>query len=233
MLKYGSDKASDGHNYTPVYEQLFEPLRDRPVALLELGVAYGASLRTWAEYFTHPDAVIVGIDNGISAVDLPARVSKYTADQTEIPAELEGWCPDIIIDDASHLSSKTIGSLRTWFPILKPGGIYAVEDVTTSYDAVFSGHDEASEDPDRGPRIGLGAQTAMQFLKRLADEVESFALKSEFRLGFDVESLCFHRDLVVVHKGLGQSTAGYVAQRWGVPTYRRVGDPQVGTYRVL
>jgi 8-demethyl-8-(2-methoxy-alpha-L-rhamnosyl)tetracenomycin-C 3'-O-methyltransferase len=206
-LEHGTDKSSVGHNFTPIYEQLFEPWREKPVALLELGVAEGYSLRTWADYFTHPDAVIVGIDLQLGPANLPARVVEYIADQTEIPPELQGWSPDIIIDDASHISSKTIGSFNAWFPLLKPGGIYAVEDLHTSYGvgcigalSVASAPHETSKDPDRPPPANPQGHTAMQFLKRLADEVQSFAVEPAYRLGFDIESVCFHPDLVVVRK---------------------------------
>lgn len=226
-LEHRTDKGSDRHDFCRVYEQLFEPLRDQAVVIVELGVASGCSLRMWAEYFTHPDTVIVGIDRYQGALNSPPRVTQYVADQTEIPAELS---PDIVIDDASHLSSKTIGSFQAWFPLLKPGGIYAVEDVHTSYDPAWGGQHEANENPDLAPAANVRGQTAMQFLKRLADEVQSrvytadldwceqpeggyasepclqpFAIKPQYWLGFDVESVCFHPDLVVVRKKTGQS----------------------------
>src|SRR3990170_4948289 len=38
--RYGTDKGSSrrGHHYTRIYSELFEPLRDRPVRLLEIGL---------------------------------------------------------------------------------------------------------------------------------------------------------------------------------------------------
>jgi hypothetical protein len=191
--KYGTDKANLG--FCRVYARLFEPMRHEPVALLELGVYKGASLRTWAEYFTHPNKVIVGIDldPGLAGPDLPDRVVTYRGDQTEIPPALKGWRPDIISDDAGHLCAATIASFRTWFPVLKPHGIYAVENVWFSYDPSVG-----NADPDVACQSG---QTTMQFLRRLADEGQTLAIRPEHRLGLDIEWLSFYRDLVVMRRG--------------------------------
>jgi len=229
-LRRHTDKSSAGHNYCPIYERLFAHLRDKPVALLELGVFEGASLRTWAEYFTHPDTRIVGIDIDLGVGNHAAQplwgryygsyqplrqcygppppgIATYLGDQAAVPAGLTGWHPDIVIDDASHVSSKTIASFKTWFPLLRPCGLYAVEDVNTSYDVRW-GADESSADPDRPPRPG--GQTAMQFLRRLADEVQAqipqsehvdlIRLAPEYHLGFDIDRLCFYPNMVVAHK---------------------------------
>ena len=67
-IQHGTDKAAD-HWYTPHYDQRFNGLREEPVHLLEIGIGGykdpeigGESLRMWRDYFTHPDAVIVGLD---------------------------------------------------------------------------------------------------------------------------------------------------------------------------
>ena len=56
--QHGTDKLR--HGYTPLYDELFTPLRDRPVNVVELGVLRGASIRMWADYFTH--GTIYGVD---------------------------------------------------------------------------------------------------------------------------------------------------------------------------
>jgi RHS repeat-associated protein len=55
-LKFGTDKSSIYHNYLPFYERY----RNEPMKLLEIGVAGGASLAMWTEYF--PNSAIVGAD---------------------------------------------------------------------------------------------------------------------------------------------------------------------------
>jgi hypothetical protein len=37
--------------------------------------------------------------------------------------------PDLIIDDGLHVEAAQIATLRNFFPALRPGGLYVVEDV--------------------------------------------------------------------------------------------------------
>ena len=179
-VKYVTDKAHWGHDYCRrVYQRLFDPLREAPIELLELGVQTGGSLRLWSDFF-HPTSRIVGIDRDPTEVvgELPSNVEVYAADQSEMPGGLHGWSPDVVIDDASHVSSKTVGSFKTWWPNLKPGGIYVVEDLHTSYLEGFNSDGEVS---------------AMNFLKSLADGLYVPG-------GSDVESVQFFFDITVVRK---------------------------------
>src|SRR5690242_9318124 len=56
------DRAPNIHkfrHYLPVYASAIP--RDRPIRMLEIGVARGGSLQMWREYL-HPESVIVGVD---------------------------------------------------------------------------------------------------------------------------------------------------------------------------
>jgi 8-demethyl-8-(2-methoxy-alpha-L-rhamnosyl)tetracenomycin-C 3'-O-methyltransferase len=199
-VHHGTDKSTLDHGYTLFYDKLFGPLRHEPVQLLELGVYAGASLGMWNDYFTNPDSDIIGIDCGILD-DLPAfgpRVRAYRSDQTEIPLQLQGNISfDIIIDDASHISSKTIASFITWWPKLKRGGIYVVEDIVTSYyiDSV-----ESSANPEKPVRNPYG-RTAMQWFRRLADQVNMGDIPSRYHVGdYDLASITFRPNMVIVEK---------------------------------
>lgn len=46
----GTDKGSITHDYLRSYERLLRSYRDRSITLLEIGVARGGSLRTWANF---------------------------------------------------------------------------------------------------------------------------------------------------------------------------------------
>ena len=63
---HGSDKKF-GHNYIPLYERFFGPIRTKVRSLLEIGIGGyenpkhgGESLRIWSYYF--PKAEIFGLD---------------------------------------------------------------------------------------------------------------------------------------------------------------------------
>lgn len=158
----GTDKGTvhnGAHAYTLVYEPLLEGLRHRPINLMEIGLEIGGpergapstrsvtdmpSIRMWREYF--PQASIYGVD-----------ISDFARFETEwfrfrqadcgdagrlqaVAAEFrsEGIAFDIIIDDASHASYHQQLTLLNFFGLLKPGGLYIIEDmswVPKSYEA--------------------------------------------------------------------------------------------------
>lgn len=124
--------------YLAVYEQLLTPLRERPFALLELGVWGGHSLEMWRDAF--PRATIVGVDLRPPDLDLGPRVHIAQGDQSDpdLMERLRGaYAPggfDVIIDDASHIGVLTARSLQILYPEhLRPGGLYCIEDWGTGY----------------------------------------------------------------------------------------------------
>jgi tetratricopeptide (TPR) repeat protein len=130
-IKLGTDKSRLRQDYLRQYERLMTGFRDRPITLLEIGIAHGASLRTWEIYF--PRASIVGVDiepatRRFARKHVTIEIgSQFDAD---FLAELaRKYTPDIIIDDGSHISEHQIFSFEHLFHCLKPGGLYVVEDI--------------------------------------------------------------------------------------------------------
>lgn len=203
-LRIGADKSSQYHDYARVYEQLFASRRDAPVRLLELGWGFealpggaGASARMWEEFFTHPEARFSFID--IEAHQAPGgRVLLWQGDQADgrladaVAQEMGPW--DFIVDDASHVSSKTIAAFLAHFPHLRSGGVYVVEDIHSSYHAHYYGVNEANPNPRRDGR------TAMGFFKALADQVNRDFFPAKYHHPFVVEEVRFVRDQVIVVK---------------------------------
>ena len=71
---------------------------------------------------------------------------------------------DIVIDDGSHVGPQTLVSFRFLFPRLRPGGIYVIEDMQTSYSRAHEG----------GPPGTTG--TAASLVKELVDSVNGHAV---------------------------------------------------------
>lgn len=162
--KYGTDKGLR-HDYLKIYETYLNSIHFDPITLLELGVLDGASLRMWREWM--PQATIVGLDQKPPiSIDGCVVLQGQQDDPAAIAKVAEHSPFDVIIDDASHLSSKTISSFELLWPHLAPGGLYVVEDLHSSYWQAIYGDKEANRDPDN-----YLAATAMNYLKRLADEV--------------------------------------------------------------
>jgi len=153
MTKYGSDKGSGHHNYTPYYSNLFNHLVDKNnVNIFELGIGTkslkykssmgpngtpGASLRGWREWFK--TASIYGADIDPTIMINEDNIKTYVVDQT-IPQSInELWNNmkditfDIIIDDGLHeWYANHIFLVNSNFK-LKKGGIYIVEDIDNNY----------------------------------------------------------------------------------------------------
>ena len=126
----GTDKNSL-HSYGPVYDRIFEPIRESVGAVLEIGVLSGASLVALEEYF--PNAIVYGIDINLShlryGIGRPKVViQKMDGTLPETPTRL-GQKFDLIIEDASHLPDHQVKSLDIFADFLNPGGIYIIEDI--------------------------------------------------------------------------------------------------------
>lgn len=137
-VMFGTDKSSRGHSYLQYYEMFFDPLRYRPINLLEIGIDKGDSVRTWKEYFPHSE--IHGIDiRGDYEYLNQEGIKTHIVDQSKLQDLLSFGVQydqyfDIIIDDGSHQSDDMILSFKTLFPFLKSGGFYCVEDLLCDYD---------------------------------------------------------------------------------------------------
>ncbi|WP_137125363.1 class I SAM-dependent methyltransferase [Roseomonas sp. HF4] len=161
-LMYGTDKASRGHGYLATYERFLSPLRFRPLQILEIGVKEGASVRMWRDYFVN--ARVIGFDI-VPAVQRFAepRIAIEIGDQSSSD-DLAALCSkhgpfDLIVEDGSHYWGHQIFSLEKLFPELKPGGIYIMEDIQTSFSPL-------AERYSRGSDV-----SAVEYLKRVADIV--------------------------------------------------------------
>lgn len=116
----------------------------RPRHMIELGMWDGGSLALWFECL-RPEK-LVGIDLAarrdsayferfVGSRQATDRIRTYWgADQTDrallqriVGQDLDGEL-NLVVDDASHLYATTKRSFEVLFPIMKPGGLYIVED---------------------------------------------------------------------------------------------------------
>lgn len=199
-LKYGGDKLE--HGYITHYQNKFAPVRKKKMVILEIGVGGfddpnegGESLRMWRDFF--PNSKIYGIDihdkHGIDG----GRIKTYKGDQSD-PVFLEKLVaeigrPDIIIDDGSHQNPHVIASFNILFPLLADDGIYAVEDLYSSYWTLMGG----------GWKSGKEDNTSISMLKSLIDSLNHYYIPNHepSKLDEQIVAIEFYRKLAFVHKG--------------------------------
>jgi hypothetical protein len=152
-------------HYLEIYDRHFAAYRYTPVKMLEIGVFKGGSLEMWREYFG-PTATIFGIDINPACADYatpPNQVRIGSQDDAAFLEKviLEMGMPDIILDDGSHVGKHQRKSFDVLFPRLKPGGLYVIEDLSTSY----------------WPRYGGGYKregTAIGHIKEMIDDMHAW-----------------------------------------------------------
>ncbi len=151
--KHGTDRGlvytvgKPGNGYTEIYGPLLDDGIEGTKKVLELGAHKGQGLLMWQEYF--PNADIYGIEifesdnlwkspEGPSYTENDIRVHVmvgHCGKKKDLDRLIEkyGGDFDLIIDDAGHLSDQQQFSMAYLFPLLKPGGIYIIEDLNAPY----------------------------------------------------------------------------------------------------
>ena len=133
----GTDKNSD-HSYGRVYEALLDMVPGK--AIMEVGIFHGGSMLLWQELF--PESVIVGIDNRNAVhgsvmerlTDRATLLFNDAYDSTFVHQfEALGCSYGMIIDDGPHTLSSQCDFLSLYLPLLEPGGIAVVEDVSAEH----------------------------------------------------------------------------------------------------
>lgn len=136
-ITHKADKSSRYHNYAVKYDKILSPYREAFTSILEIGVAQGQSILMWTDYFSK--ATIHGADISPASegcVNYSDRIKFHLLDQRDRAQlkNMEQFSPfDFIIDDGNHWWMEQILTFETLFPYVRKGGIYIVEDTTTSY----------------------------------------------------------------------------------------------------
>jgi hypothetical protein len=142
--KYGTDKSTLYHNYTPHYERLLQSLKDNDIHLLEIGVRQGWSHQMWHEYFKC--GKIFGIDNCLESEFnsdhshlIAKNITIFYGNQEDkkIAEDIKDYLFDIIIDDGGHKMIEHQLSLLHLIDKVKPGGLYFIEDLHTCSSPVY------------------------------------------------------------------------------------------------
>ncbi len=112
------------------YSEVLTPFKDTCSKILEIGIQYGLSMLLWKEYFIN--AEVYGIDTEYCHhVTNSSRLHPYFLDAyTQSSVGL--FVPesfDVVIDDGPHTLESMIFFCRYYLPLVKPGGVFVVEDI--------------------------------------------------------------------------------------------------------
>ncbi len=134
-------------NYLRFYESL--AANWRPSGIFELGIFQGGSY-VFLDKLLKPermsavdisDKPVVPLLNYIART--PGRFAHFATSQTDgdklrgiVQDELGGKL-DLVVDDASHAYEHTKASFEILFPLLRPNGIYVIEDWAWAHNAAY------------------------------------------------------------------------------------------------
>jgi hypothetical protein len=200
MAASSSDKGH-WHGYPRFYEPLFAPLREAPIHFVEIGVGDGHSLQVWERYFSNARA-IYGVDSdvaGRSSASFGLKQAQLIQGDQGDPGFWKGFAEsigdamlDIVIDDGSHLPSHQLTSFECLWPRVAAGGIYAIDDIETSY---------WDRDPALYGRPLEHEPSTVEHFKQVVDainrEFSDAAFPSLYR---DIRLVTFASNLILVQK---------------------------------
>lgn len=150
-IAYNTDKASvnwkrnpgdtdkPGHDYLRKYELFFDRLRgNEALCFLELGAGpdwnIGASTRLWRAYFKTGDIHVADTKPSVLKLqDQDVYIHVGDLGDLDFLANLSRNQYDVILDDASHGWHHQQCAFSHLFPSVRPGGLYIVEDIHTSF----------------------------------------------------------------------------------------------------
>jgi hypothetical protein len=123
--------------YPDAYHRHFSRFQGLPVTMLEIGVLGGGSLQMWRSYFG-AQSRIIGLDIDPECQQHAAEgIEVFIGDQADrsfLASLADEVGPiDIVLDDGGHEKEQQIASFEVLFPRLSPTGIYACEDLQSSY----------------------------------------------------------------------------------------------------
>jgi cephalosporin hydroxylase len=183
-------------HYFDIYHRHLKRFRGRAVKVVEFGVSLGGSAQMWREYFG-PRAQLYGIDRDRRCKQWEAPwFQVFIGDQADRAflhqvAQQIGRV-DIVIDDGGHHPDQQIATFEEFYPLIKPGGVFLIEDLHTSYWPKYSG--------------GLNKPgTFMEYSKQLLDQLNAYHSREP---GFEVDrftkttrSMHFYDSVLVFEKG--------------------------------
>jgi predicted O-methyltransferase YrrM len=196
--------------------------------IVELGIKYGGSTAFFAVRARPHKLVaiefestrVAHLDRFIETRGLAAAIRPYFGvDQGDrdkvraILAEEFGSEPlDLVVDDASHRYGPTLASFETIFPLLRPNGLYIIEDWTGLHEFAAALERRLADD-DTAMSDAAASSINNHLQQRGAAETPLSRLVVEFTLAEAagsgiVDELCVNPHWIAVRRGTAQLEPG-------------------------
>lgn len=154
-MKWDLDKSSNHHGYSNYYDKILNPYRNNKINMIEIGIGTlekgdssmkhhdykgknnykpGNSLRCWKDYFKNAE-LILGIDVNKDCMFSEEKIKTELCDSTNtnkvknIMNKYKNIKIDFILDDGLHTIDAQVKTFKNFWPYLKKGGIYLIEDI--------------------------------------------------------------------------------------------------------
>lgn len=135
-IQSGGDKAA--HGYCNIYYDYLKDLKQKKINFLEIGIFQGRSLAMWNDFFENGN--IYGIDINLTEFNLfKEELKKMGAflkkevivDEANTKEKIlfNNVKFDVILDDGCHKIESQIKTFQNYYPLLKKGGYYIIEDL--------------------------------------------------------------------------------------------------------
>lgn len=184
MAKLGEEATNkhSWHGYMSQYDREISQWKNSRIKILEFGVFGGGSLLLWHDAF--PKAQVIGVDRRSGVGKLARGLDRVTilqgmqADDAFLTAQVKPLGPfHIVIDDASHRPADQLGTFKSIWPHVVPGGVYVIEDLFVDY------------------KYRKADLSTIEFLKSIVDRIYT---------DLTVSQVHFDRDICFIRKSVEQ-----------------------------
>ena len=203
-----SDKITH-HGYHRFYPWFLAHMRDKSVNVLEIGIDETESIELWNSYFDNLNLHAIDIDKKTFE---DKSVTLHQLDQSNAQ-ELNNFAKqidiqfDLILDVGSHVPTHQMLTLEKLWGLVKPGGVYIIEDIETSY---------WGKSDLYGYKFNAGRSSIIRPFKEIIDVVngEISKVKSSDKylknMAEEIEMVTFaHNCIILVKKDFGSFSAFY------------------------
>ena len=131
----GDRHPTHKHFYIDIYDAMFSHWKDEPVQLMELGIASGASLLMWSQFFTNGHVLGLDIVEPVRKdyLETQPNLGMIFGDAYDVnnANRLLQVLPkqDVFIEDGAHDIDSQITALKYYHHLVRPGGYYICEDL--------------------------------------------------------------------------------------------------------